>query len=71
MKIREMFDTNGFKIFINENNQYHRENGPAVIYNEKDFTFYINDLLHREDGPAVVRGDNKYFSWFIMDENIK
>ena len=50
------------KSYYNENNEYHRDNGPAVIeyyaYNKGVIyseTYYNNGRLHREDGPVIIR----------------
>jgi hypothetical protein len=32
----------------------HREDGPAVIWNNEDCEWYYNGVLHRLDGPAVM-----------------
>jgi hypothetical protein len=37
--------------YLNEN--LHREDGPAVEYENGDKEWYLNGKLHREDGPAV------------------
>ena len=49
--------------WYNESNQLHRENGPAVKYEDGGKAYYINGKLHREDGPAVewADGDKSYF----------
>ena len=35
------------------NGLLHRENGPAVEYDNGDKEWYLNDQLHRENGPAL------------------
>jgi hypothetical protein len=45
--------SDGSKRWYN-NNQLHREDGPAVIYNNGDESWYLNGLCHREDGPAIT-----------------
>ncbi len=32
----------------------HREDGPAVIYNNGCIAYYQGGILHRTDGPAVI-----------------
>jgi hypothetical protein len=41
----------------------HREDGPAIMYNEGSESWYQNDLLHREDGPAktLINGSKGYY----------
>jgi hypothetical protein len=35
------------------NGHLHRENGPAIEYDNGDKVWYLNGQLHRENGPAV------------------
>lgn len=59
-------------IYKNKNNQYHREDGPAVIINNngkiKLIEYYINNKLHRSYGPAQIfynkNGTVKDEEWF-------
>ena len=44
----------GTKVWVNENNEPHREDGPAVIYPNGLILWKINGELHREDGPAMI-----------------
>jgi hypothetical protein len=48
---------------FNENNEIHREDGPAVEYSDGDKFWYKNSERHRENGPAVdySNGDKKYW----------
>jgi len=41
----------------------HREDGPAVEYDNGDQEWYLHGLLHREDGPAITTaaGDQYYY----------
>jgi hypothetical protein len=52
-----------------KDDQYHREDGPAIETASGDKFWYINGKLHREDGPAV-----EYYSgtkaWYLDDEEI-
>ncbi|MFA5024180.1 MAG: hypothetical protein WC523_04450 [Patescibacteria group bacterium] len=44
------------------NNQFHREDGPAIEWDNGDKEWWLNDQLHREDGPAVEYADGtKYW----------
>jgi hypothetical protein len=50
---------NSYKKWLNENKDYHREDGPAYIRiwpngNTCREEFYIRGLPHRTDGPAVT-----------------
>ncbi len=42
-------------IYYSLDGKYHRTDGPAVIYNNGDKSWYCNSMLHRLDGPAVIR----------------
>lgn len=52
--------------YSDNNNQYHKENGPAVIYSNGDNHWYKHGLLHREDGPAI--DDEKVKAWYFDGE---
>ena len=45
---------NGTVRYQNQDGQYHRTNGPAVIWPDGLQAWYRNGLLHREDGPALA-----------------
>ena len=57
-------DRNGNKIWRNSKGMAHREDGPAIEYNNGSKTWYIDGQLHREDGPAIECGDGEK-SWYI------
>jgi len=48
----------------NSQRQLHREDGPAIEYNNGDKYWQLNGFMHREDGPAIeyANGD-KY--WYL------
>lgn len=57
---------NGIKEYRNEKDDLHREDGPAVIYQDSTEKWYLNGQLHREDGPAVVGGSvNGETHWYL------
>jgi hypothetical protein len=41
----------------------HREDDPAITYNDGEKQWWINGSLHREDGPAVIykNGTKKWY----------
>ena len=43
--------------------KYHREDGPAVIFENGTKKWYRNGRLHREDGPAIeyAHGEVVYY----------
>lgn len=57
-------DKSGTIKWYNEDGQYHKEDGPAIVYSNGDKFWYINGDLHREDGPAV-KFINGYNRWWI------
>jgi hypothetical protein len=57
-------DDSGIIKWYNENNEFHREDGPAVVWSNGDKFWYLNDKRHREDGPAIeFSGGNT--SWWL------
>jgi hypothetical protein len=55
-------------VYRNEKGVLHREDGPAIVYNDGTKYFYKNGLLHREDGPAIeyANGDGAYYIYGQM-----
>ena len=51
------------RFWINDEEEYHREDGPAVIWYTGDNEWYLNGELHRMDGPAKDY-ENGYQAWF-------
>ena len=51
------------------NNKLHRENGPAVEWENGYKAWYLNGKKHRENGPAVewVNGDK---SWYLNGKKL-
>ena len=45
------------------NGKKHREDGPAVEWDEGSKFWYLNDKRHREDGPAIeyANGDTEWY----------
>jgi hypothetical protein len=50
--------------YLNDNGDYHREDGPAIEWTEGSKCWCINGLKHREDGPAVISSDGDTW-WYI------
>ena len=46
------------------NGNWHREDGPAVLYPDGRESWYMNDLPHRIGGPAIVSEEGAK-QWFI------
>ncbi len=51
---------------LNDDDQFHCENGPAIIYPDGTKAWRVNGKLHREDGPAFEHSDG-YKEWYIND----
>ena len=50
--------------YVNENGQYHREDGPAFEENSSEYkSYWINGKIHREDGPARILCNGDYQYW--------
>jgi hypothetical protein len=66
MKSKLTIDRHSTKIWRLPNGSLHREDGPALEYNNGDKSWYINGLRHREDGPAIewVNGNK---TWYLND----
>lgn len=59
----------GTKRWIKSNGQLHREDGPAIEYDNGNKSWYINGKLHREDGPAIELV-NCSSIWYINGKNM-
>ena len=53
--------------WYNEEGQLHREDGPAIEWDDGHKAWYKNDQLHREDGPAAEWA-NGHKEWYINGE---
>ena len=47
----------------------HREDGPAVEYQDGEKHWFINGKHHRENGPAIEYPDGRK-KWYIYGESI-
>ena len=59
-----------WKIFHNDNHQYHRLDGPAVIIYNKEGTiiqelWFKDGLQHRVDGPASINYISNTKSYYL------
>lgn len=56
---------NGSFSYVDENGNYHRDDGPALFHaNTGNKCWYQRGKLHRTDGPAVEYGNGDK-SWLI------
>ena len=52
-----------------QNDQRHREDGPAIEYADGTKAWFVNNLSHREDGPAVEYPNGEK-GWFLKGEKL-
>ena len=62
-----IIDESGTKRWHNEAGQFHRTDGPAIIYANGEQHWYFNDKLHRTDGPAIIWPNGDQF-WYFNGE---
>jgi hypothetical protein len=58
----------GTKIYRNKDGEYHRDEGPAVIYENGSKFWYQNGKRHRDEGPAIIFPDGMEL-YYIYDIN--
>ena len=54
---------NGTIFYKNENGDFHREDGPAIICSDGRKYWYKNGKFHREDGPAEIWPNGTKMWW--------
>ena len=62
-------DNFGAQHWRNSQGQFHRTDGPAVIYLDNTRFWYINGQHHRIDGPAKMYWDGMQH-WYVNDQDI-
>ena len=55
--------SDGYKYWI-QNDELHREDGPAIEWTNGYKEWYINGELHRLDGPAVEKYNGEVEYWY-------
>ena len=45
-------EDDGYKVWVNSNNEKHRVDGPAIIFDDGVEHWYLNGERHRDGGPA-------------------
>ena len=63
-------DSHGTLSWENSKGDFHRKNGPAIIYPNGDQYWYINGKLHRVGGPAVIWANGESH-WYTHSKLIK
>jgi hypothetical protein len=59
---------NGTREWRRRSGELHREDGPAVEYEDGTREWWLNGKLHREDGPAVEEADGT--RWWYRDSEL-
>lgn len=57
---------NGTKIYFNQLEQVHREDGPAIEWSNKDKEWWVNDKRHRWNSPALIITDLGINVWMLF-----
>lgn len=63
-KVEHNIFENGIECWV-LNDQYHREDGPAIIFPDGEIRWYRHGSIHREDGPAIILKDGKEEMWLF------
>ena len=53
MGIETEIDSDGNKYWKNSQGKIHNEYGPAIVWTDGSFSYWINGEIHREDGIAT------------------
>lgn len=62
--INPRIDEYGNQYWHNSNHQFHREDGPAIIYFNGTQEWYQIGKLHRINGPAIIYADGRQ-AWCV------
>ena len=65
MVISKLYITMWCKYWLKDN-LYHRLNGPAIDYTNKEKYWFQNGRKHRLDGPAIVYADGRK-EWYLNE----
>ena len=49
--------------YLNKDGYYHRDFGPAQVWEDGDRYYYNHDEVHREFGPAIIHPDGRVEYW--------
>lgn len=50
-----------------KNSKLHKEDGPAIIRENRTKEWFLNGIRHREDGPAIMFSDGTDY-WYLNGE---
>ncbi len=51
------------------NGELHREDGPAIEYENGTKVWFLNGKYHREDGPVIEHPDGEK-RWYLNDKEV-
>lgn len=54
----------GSKAWYDDQDQYHNDNGPAIIHSSGYKAWYVNGIRHNDNGPAAIWPNGKKH-WYI------
>jgi hypothetical protein len=57
---------NGTVKYLNKDGLLHKEDGPAIIWNDGSVEWFFDGRRHREDGPALILNNKSEF-WYNRD----
>ena len=63
LKYRVVVNEHGTREYYNKDDQLHRTDGPAVIWDDGTELWCQHGLLHRTDGPAIIWNDGVKEWW--------
>ena len=64
ISMRKEIDQDGTIRYYNENNEFHREDGPAIEFTNGYKAWYKNGFLHKEDGHAIEYSNGNKEYWY-------
>ena len=66
---REEWSTEGGFLMFLKDGKYHREDGPAIIFEDGTRCWALNGLYHRVGGPAIETAEG-YCDWFLNGREV-
>jgi hypothetical protein len=66
--MKHEIDNIGNEYWYDDDGNYHREDGPSIIYNIGSCFWYNHGKCHRLDGPAKIYSDTKDHSMIWLKQ---
>ena len=63
--------SHGDAYWLNDDGEFHRENGPAIEMADGTTIWMLRNKLHREDGPALIMPTKRISYWYVNNEQYK